>query len=447
MDPYVCIIGAGPSGLAAARNLKARGIRYSQFDRHSGVGGIWDINNPGSPMYRSAHFISSRQLSGYYGFPMPEDFPDYPDQRRVLEYTNAFTDAYGLRENITFSTPIAAVEQAGNDWKVTTKAGESERFSHVICASGHTWWPNIPEYDGLFAGTTMHSVDYKEPSIFEGKRVLIVGAGNSACDIACDAAQTAEAAFISMRRGYHFIPKHILGMPADVFGARSKWMPFKLRHFFFERLLKMLNGDLTKLGLQAPDHRVLASHPIINSQLIHYLQHGDISVRPDISDLDNRHVVFNDGRREEIDLIVFATGYQYAIPYADKDLFDWTNGKPSLSYTVFNRKHPSLFATGFTEMNAGGYYIFDEMTSLIADSIAAERDAPESWPRVWTKIQEPTDFSGPLGLISSQRHSDYIDMDTYLSECAKLRHSLGWPDPKIQFRGDGIRPRSPCFGC
>ena len=223
-------------------------------------------------------------------------------------------------------------------------------------------------------------------------------------------------------------------MPADVFGARSKWMPFGVRRFFFERILKALNGDLTKLGLQAPDHRVLASHPIINSQLIHYLQHGDIAAHQDIERFEDRDVIFKDGQRERVDLIVFATGYHYSIPYADKSLFNWKNDKPQLAYTVFNQRNPTLFAAGFTEMNGGGYYIFDEMTSLIADAIETQTQNPEKWPSVWERLVEPTDFSGPLGMVQSQRHTDYVDMDTFLSACQKLRKELGWRDPKTSLQ-------------
>ena len=294
-SPKVCLIGAGPAGLAAARHLKQRGIRYDQLERHSDVGGIWDIENPGTPMYKSAHFISSRHTAGYYGFPMPEHYPDYPGHRLVLEYTRQFATAYGLYDRIEFNQSVERVEKVDASWRVTLANGESRNYSHVICASGHTWRPNWPSYEGEFFGEIIHSVDYRNADRFKGKRVLVVGAGNSACDIACDAAQTADAAFISMRRGYHFIPKHIHGEPTDVFVAKSQWLPFEPRRWFFERILKRINGDLTSLGLPAPDHRLLESHPIINSQLIHYLHHGDITVCRDIDRLDGEGVVFKDG--------------------------------------------------------------------------------------------------------------------------------------------------------
>ena len=254
----------------------------------------------------------------------------------------------------------------------------------------------------------------------------MVGAGNSACDIACDAAQSADAAFISMRRGYHFIPKHIDGEPTDVFVSKSRWMHIKPRRWLFERILKRVNGDLTALGLEAPDHRLLESHPIINSQLVHYLQHGDISVCRDIERLDEDGGIFKDGRREEIDLIIYATGFRYEIPYADPEYFEWKGYKPRLGYTVFNRKHDTLFAAGFTEMNAGGYYIFDEMTSLIADAIDTQINHPERWAKVRDALSEDVDFSGGLNFVNSERHADYINMDSYLKACRTLSRRLGW---------------------
>ncbi|NRA29817.1 MAG: NAD(P)-binding domain-containing protein [Parvularculaceae bacterium] len=422
----VCVIGAGPAGLAAARNLKARGIPYDQLEKHSGVGGIWDITNPGTPMYESAHLISSRHTSGYYGFPMPDHFPDYPGHELVLDYTRQFTDAHDLAGAIQFDAPVRFVRQQGDAWEVTTEAGTAQVYSHVICASGHTWKPNWPEFGGRFDGEIMHAVDFRDPEIFKGKRVLVVGAGNSACDIACEAARSADAAFISMRRGYHFVPKHILGQPTDVFAAKSRHLPRPMRRWMFGQLLKHLVGDLTPYGLQAPDHRILESHPIINSQLIHYLQHGDIQAHQNIERFDGDEVVFVDGKREAMDLVVYATGYRYEIPYADPELFAWKGSKPSLDYAVFNPKHDTLFAAGFTEMNAGGYYIFDEMTSLIADAIDLQRKDPAGWLRAKRLIRQSIDFSGGIKFVQSERHDDYLDMDSYLAGCQRLSTALGW---------------------
>ena len=185
----VCIIGAGPGGLSAARALKALGLPYDQYERHSGVGGIWDMSNPGSPIYESAHFISSRDLSAFIGFPMPRDYPDYPSNRQILAYVNSFADAYGLREPIRFGCGVRQCEKDDDGrWRVTLDDGSCRRYAAVICATGVTWDPNLPAYEGRFDGEVRHSVTYKRAQEFRGRRVLVVGLGNSGADIACDAA-------------------------------------------------------------------------------------------------------------------------------------------------------------------------------------------------------------------------------------------------------------------
>lgn len=115
----ICIIGAGPAGLSAARTFAGLGIDYEQFERHTDVGGIWDIDNPGSPMYESAHFISSRDTSGFFDFPMPKHFGDYPKRTQILEYTRNFADTFGLRERITFDCSVEKVHADGETWIVT----------------------------------------------------------------------------------------------------------------------------------------------------------------------------------------------------------------------------------------------------------------------------------------------------------------------------------------
>ena len=204
----VCIIGGGPGGLCMARALKRQGLAYEQFERHRDVGGVWDIDNPGTPMDESAHFISSRDLSGFLDYPMPKHFPDYPSNRQILEYARAFARAFDLYDNIRFNTAVEKVEkQDDGRWQVTLAGGEQRRYRAVVCATGCNWDPNMPEVKGQFNGEIRHSVTFKKADEFRGKRVMIIGAGNSGADIACDAATHADKAFISMRRGYHFIPK------------------------------------------------------------------------------------------------------------------------------------------------------------------------------------------------------------------------------------------------
>ncbi|MEU1427455.1 NAD(P)/FAD-dependent oxidoreductase [Nocardia sp. NPDC005746] len=422
----VCIIGAGPAGLSAARALKRLGIPYDQFERHSDVGGIWDLDNPGTPMYESAHFISSRKTSGFFDFPMPEHYPDYPGNRQILEYTRSFAAAYGLREAIRFDCAVVDVLEDDLGWLVTLDDGAERRYAAVICATGVTWQPRSPEHQGSFDGEIRHSSTYRSPLEFRGRRVLIVGLGNSGADIACDAAANAEAAFVSIRRGYHVIPKHIFGIPSDEIANSGPQLPLWLERPFFQALLRLLQGNLTKYGLPKPDHKLFESHPLLNSQLIHYLQHGDVAIRPDVAALEGSRVRFTNGSSEEVDLILHATGYDWSIPYAEK-YFDWTEGRPDLYLSVFNREHRNLFGLGYLEINSSAYTLFDHISNVVAQYLHDQRHNPARAAAFDGLIAgDRPKLNGGIKFLASARHRAYVDARAYHGYLAVLRKRFGW---------------------
>ncbi len=426
--PRIAVVGAGPAGLAAARALKDAGLDFTVFERHADVGGLWDPDNPGSPVYDSAHFISSRTMSGFAGHPMPDDYPDYPSGRQILAYIRDFTEQQGLRPFIRFNTAVNAAERTPEGFRLHLADGTTEDFTHLIAAPGTNWAPNRPELNGHFSGEIIHASQYRSPELFRGRRVLIVGAGNSGCDIACDAARVADAAFISVRRGYHFIPKHIFGTPADVFAASGPHLPMWLTQRVFGVLLRLLMGDLTRLGLPKPDHRLLESHPILNDQLIHHLRHGDIAARGDVERLDGREVIFRDGRREPIDLIVLATGYDWPVPFIDPGLLDWDGKRPRLWMSVFAPRDERLFIAGMMETNGGAFGFFDEHADLIVRAITAQ-PAVHARLRALIGAGNP-DLSGGIRFVASDRHAHYVDADAYRAALKRLRRDLGWRKPK-----------------
>ncbi|MET1059309.1 MAG: NAD(P)/FAD-dependent oxidoreductase [Nocardioides sp.] len=423
----VCIVGAGPAGLSVARALKRLRIPYDQYERHTDVGGIWDLENPGTPMYESAHFISSRKVSGFFDHPMPASFPDYPGHRQILAYTREFADAHGLREQIRFGTAVTDCEHEDDRWAVALSDGSRHSYRALVCATGTTWTPRMPTVPGQFAGEVRHSVTYRDPMEFRGRRVLVVGLGNSGADIVCDAALVASASFLSVRRGYHVIPKHIFGIPADEFSESGPSLPLRVERPIFTALLRVLQGDLTRLGLPKPDHKLFESHPLLNSQLLHHLQHGDVTVKADVAAFDGDRVRFTDDTTEQVDLVLFATGYDWAIPYVPTDYFRWRDGRPELYLTAFSREHHNLIGLSFLEVNSSAYTLFDQVSNLVAQYLLDQVHDPDGSAAFERMIAtEHPDLSGGIHFIDSARHRSYVDGRTFRTELDRVADHVGW---------------------
>jgi cation diffusion facilitator CzcD-associated flavoprotein CzcO len=445
MDP-VCIIGAGPAGLSAAVALKARGLHFRILEAGPGIGGIWDMDRPDTPMYESAHFISSRTLSGFRDFPMPEDFPDYPRHDRILEYVRSYARHHDLERHVTFGAEVTRVRAksgpAGSPsrWAVEWSGG-SGTFSAVVAATGVTWHPNTPRLPGHFAGEIRHSKSYRAPEEFRGRRVLIVGGGNSAVDIACDAARTADAAFISIRRGYHFVPKYVFGVPSDVFSHAGPKLPAWLEQRVFGFLLdRLLVGDLTRYGLPKPDHPVLTSHPIMNTQLLHHLGHGDIAARPDVERLDGSGVVFLDGSREEVDLVLLATGYRRAFPFLELPVAPTGDGPAPASghqnpdscippddlfLTLLHRRFPTLAFMGVFETDGAAYDLFGRQAEVVARTLECVLPGGPSADAVRRAVaQARPELTGGRRYVDSPRHAWYVADRIYGKQLDRFLRTL-----------------------
>lgn len=420
------MIGAGPAGLLTAAALKSRGIPFEIVDAGRTPGGIWDISRPDTPMYESAHFISSKQLSGFPGFPMPASYPDYPRHDRILEYIRAFAQHHDLERHITCGARVTSVVRTDDGgWTVTRDSGDVRQYASVCVATGTTWFPRVPQIPGHFDGEARHASTYRSPREFEGKRVLIVGGGNSAADIACDAARSAAGAYISVRRGYHYIPKFIFGQPADVFSHAGPHLPRWLEERVFGFLVnRVLVGDLTKLGLPRPDHPILRSHPILNTQILHHLGHGDIQARANVKALSGRTVHFVDGTTEDIDLILWATGYDKRFPFLQEADLDRHGDALDLYLNVFHRRYGDIFFMGLFETDGAAYGLFGQQADLVAAYLdpAMPAQARASFDRLRTT--DRPDLRGGVRYIASPRHDYYVQGDVYAKTLAKLRSAL-----------------------
>lgn len=362
------VIGAGPMGLAAARNLDKQGLPFVGYELHDDVGGLWDIDNPHSTMYESAHLISSKTTTEFAEFPMADSVAAYPRHDVMKQYFRDYAQHFDLYRHFQFGSRVLAITPDRGGWRVAAeKNGErSERhFDGVLIASGTLHKPNQPTLPGTFNGRLMHACDYREPSVFDGKRVLIVGCGNSACDIAVEAVHHARSVDISVRRGYYFLPKFIGGKPSDTLGGRIK-LPRPLKQRLDARLIRWVVGKPSDYGLPDPDYRMYESHPVVNSLVLHHLGQGDITPRGDITELAGDQVRFTDGAAAEYDLILMATGYQLDYPFIDRKYLNWHGDAPQLYLNVFHPCYDNLFMMGMIEATGLGWEGRNQQAELVA---------------------------------------------------------------------------------
>ena len=309
------IIGAGFVGLGMAQALKEAGILYDQVDASDRLGGNWYHG-----VYETAHIISSRKVTQFTNFPMPDNYPDFPSAQNMRDYINSFADHFNLREQVELNRKVSYVRPIENNfWEVTFANREQRIYKGAIMCNGHHWCKRFPEFTGEFNGEIIHSKDYKRPEQLKGKRVLVIGGGNSACDIAAEAARVGAKCVLSMRESVWFIPKTFAGIPVADLSKKGR-SPAWYQRLMIYLLIRFTFGKHESYGLPKPKHRIFEKHPTINNEVPYYMKHGRITSKPGVRRLDGWSVEFVDGSREEFDLIVCATGYYVAYPFLPPEL-------------------------------------------------------------------------------------------------------------------------------
>ncbi|MEO1087205.1 MAG: NAD(P)-binding domain-containing protein, partial [Acidobacteriota bacterium] len=326
----ICVVGAGSSGIVAAKVLLEHGHDVVCLEKGSGIGGNWRFRNDNgmSASYASLHINTSKEKMAYSDYPMPEDYPDYPHHSQVLAYFEEYVDHFKLRGRIRFSTEVRSIRCDGEGWRVESLGPDEpadeprvEHFDAVAVANGHHWSPRHVTFEGHFDGETQHSHTYETPAGFEDTRVLVVGIGNSGVDISCELSRVASKVFLSTRRSAHILPKYAWGRPIDHYTSpRGAKLPLAIQRRFFELILGLSRGNQEHYGVKEPDHHILAAHPTISADLLNLVGHGRITMKPNLERLDGDGVRFVDGSREEVDRIIFATGYKISFPFFDESI-------------------------------------------------------------------------------------------------------------------------------
>jgi dimethylaniline monooxygenase (N-oxide forming) len=384
-----------------------------------------------SSAYKSLHINTSRQIMEYASFPMSDEYPTYPSHVHIARYFDAFVDHFTLRERIQFRTEVTRVAPGANGgWDVTVRARDAAetttvRYEAVLVANGHHWDPRPPEPEfpgsDTFTGTQTHSHYYKTFESYEGQRVLVLGIGNSACDIAVETSKVAQRTFLAMRRGAHVLPKYLFGIPTDhlttspVARAPFLWM----RRLSLAALLRLSRGKITKYGLPEPDHRLLSAHPTVSDDLLTRLGHGDITVKPNIERLDGDTVHFVDGSSERVDAIVYCTGYKITFPFLDEELLAAHDNEISLFHRVVDPDHPGLYFLGLIQPLGAIMPLAEAQSAWIADLL----DGTATLPSVGEMRREIAAYHRGIQkrYLASKRHTIEVDFLEYFAELKKER--------------------------
>jgi hypothetical protein len=370
-EQRILVVGAGFCGLGIGGAFKRYGIAYDCVEKEDSIGGNWN-----NGVYESCHIISSRKTTEFKDFPMPEGTSDFPSCFDMINYLRSYCEFFGLMDSISLNTTVDLVEYDETnklfDVSLSFKNGRKERrmYKGVVVANGHHWSKRFPTFKGDFSGDIIHSKDYKKADQIIGKRILVVGGGNSACDIAVEASRFAVSSHISMRRGYWFIPRAFAGIPA-VEMVRP-WMPLWMQRILVYLMIRATFGSFAKYGLQEPDHKIFQHHPVINSELLQKIHLGDVKPHGDIERCDGKTVFFKDGTQVEVDVIVCATGYHVGAPFLHSSLVRYKRGIPQFVGGLFSPSIPHLYYFGYGQVRYGAGPLITLGADFLAHAIQVQ---------------------------------------------------------------------------
>jgi cation diffusion facilitator CzcD-associated flavoprotein CzcO len=414
------IVGAGPVGLAVAKALKQNQIAYDQFEADDDVGGNWYHG-----VYRTAHIISSKLTTEYPDYKMPAHYPDFPSAQQMLDYLRDYARHFKLRGNIEFNTKLVMAHPLADErWEIELSNGEKRIYKGLITCNGHHWDKRFPNYEGTFTGEYIHSKDYKDPQQLTDKRVLVIGGGNSACDVAAEAARVGKSCDLSLRRGYWFLPKTLFGKP--IADSPVTFIPVFIQRLFLRAMLRVVFGKYETYGLPKPDHKIFEHHPTLNNELIYYMKHGRIKPRKDVSRFEGNKVFFVDGSVSEYDIIVCGTGYHLSFPFLPKGIVPVDGGLAYLYAGCVLPDYKNLYIFGTSQPRYGFGPLVTPGAELLCQMIKMqdEMELPIGFVMKESGMKLPTThLVNPIEALRKMRRAKWL-LPLLLRKEKRLRNKL-----------------------
>ena len=374
----VAVVGAGAAGLCVAKYLLARGVEVVVHELGSQVGGLWVYQNDSGlgPAYQSLHLNSEARVTAYKDFPFPDDGPLYPDHAQVHAYLTAYAERFDLLRHIRFRSRVTGVVPQGERWQVQLSDGPRDDFDAVVVASGHQGVPTHPAWKDDFSGEYLHSHSYRNPEPFRGKRVLVVGMGNSAVDIASDICVVTQSTTIVARSPVLVMPRMMFGVPTSrVLGKLEKnWMPWPVRRTIREILVGIVHGRMEQWGFTTPKSR---THPTSHPSLMSHFVWDRIKAKPAIASVKGNQVFFVDGSAGVYDTVIAGTGYAVDLPFLTPELRPLDGHRLELFLRVVHPRQRGLYFAGMFNVAGGGNIrMMDDQAEWISELVCGDRSLP-----------------------------------------------------------------------
>ncbi|XP_034369423.1 flavin-containing monooxygenase 5-like [Arvicanthis niloticus] len=352
----VAVIGAGVSGLGAIKCCLDEGLEPTCFEKKSDIGGLWKYEEtPESgraSIYKSLTCNTSKEMTAFSDYPIPDHYPNFMHNSKIMEYLRMYASHFGLMKHIQFQTEVCSIKKrpdfsSSGQWDVVVEAEKTQKtyiFDGIMVCSGHYSQKHFPlqDFEGIskFQGSCLHSWEYKHPNNFVGKRVAVIGLGNSGADVAGEISRVAAQVFLSTRQGawiWNRVWDHGDPMDTTVFTRYNRAVQKVYPRYLINRHMeKKLNARFNhaNYGL-LPQHRILDQRTVLSDDLPNRIITGKVKIKPNVKAFTPTSAIFEDGTEENIDVVIFATGYTLSFPFLSDD-----SGILDSQYSMFKYVFP-----------------------------------------------------------------------------------------------------------
>ena len=413
------IIGAGISGLTAGKMLGDYGVDYTCYESSDRVGGNWAFGNPNghSSAYRSLHIDTSKHRLSFKDFPMPKDYPDFPHHTQIKAYLDSYAEAFGLLDRIRFQNGVErATPRDGGGWHLALQDGTTAEVDLLVVANGHHWDPRMADFPGEFTGESIHSHHYIDPETplhLKGKRILVVGLGNSAADISVELSSRSlqNTVYLSTRSSAWIVPKYAYGLPTDKYYVTSPHLPLKWQRWVVQKMQFMTGSNPELYGLPKPNHKFFEAHPTQSVELPLRLGSGDITPKGNVARLDGETVHFEDGTSADFDVIVYATGYNITFPFFDPEVISAPGNTIRLFKRMFLPERRDTVFMGFAQATPTLFPFVEAQARLLAAYAVGAYEPPSAAEMVRVIDEDNEKYMGHV--LDRPRHTQQLDYFIY----------------------------------